>query len=88
MIDYSQHGEQEVILKYFAGTQGTFLDIGANDGVTFSNTYALQLMGWRGVLVDASPVAAARLRHRHPPRQLRHPGIQPQRHGRADVAPP
>jgi FkbM family methyltransferase len=63
MIDYSQHGEQEVILKYFAGSQGTFLDIGANDGVTFSNTYALQLMGWRGVLVDASPVAAARLRH-------------------------
>jgi FkbM family methyltransferase len=63
MIDYSQHGEQEVILKYFATTQGTFLDIGANDGVTFSNTYALQLMGWHGVLVDASPVAAARLRH-------------------------
>jgi FkbM family methyltransferase len=63
MIDYSQHGEQAHILAYFAGHQGTFLDIGANDGVTFSNSYALQLMGWRGTLVDASPVAIARLRH-------------------------
>ena len=58
MKDYSQHGEQALILDYFGhAPNGRFLDIGANDGVTFSNTYALFLMGWRGALVDASPNA-------------------------------
>jgi FkbM family methyltransferase len=57
MRDYSQHGEQAVILDYFANSTGTFLDIGANDGLTFSNTRALSDNGWSGVMVDASPRA-------------------------------
>lgn len=65
-MNYSQNKEQEVILNYFNGEIGTFLDIGANDGVTLSNTRALALMGWRGVLVDASPKAFARLQANYP----------------------
>lgn len=57
MIDYSQHKEQAHILRYFRGATGTFLDIGANDGRTFSNTHALALAGWRGVCVEPTPVA-------------------------------
>ena len=58
MKDYSQHGEQDIILDYFNGQPyGWFLDIGANDGVTFSNTHGLYWMGWVGVCVDASPTA-------------------------------
>jgi len=57
MKDYSQHGEQAIILDYFKGRTGLFLDIGANDGVTFSNTRALSDVGWGGTLVDASPSA-------------------------------
>jgi len=57
MTDYSQHGEEAVILDYFGDALGTFLDIGANDGATFSNTRGLWHMGWSGVLVDASPSA-------------------------------
>lgn len=52
--------EEEVILDYFKDHIGTFLDLGANDGETFSNTRALALKGWSGVLIDASPKAYAK----------------------------
>ena len=65
MNDYSQYGEQRVILDYFKGKVGTFLDIGANDGITFSNTYALAAIGWRGVLVEPSPRAIHALAQTH-----------------------
>jgi FkbM family methyltransferase len=61
MIDYSQSHEQRVILKYFAGQTGTFLDIGANDGLTYSNSRALALLGWRGVLVEPAESAFRKL---------------------------
>ncbi len=62
MKNYSQNNEQEVILKYFEGQNGQFLDIGANDGVTFSNVRALAELGWKGVFVEPSPKAFERLR--------------------------
>ncbi len=49
---YSQNKEEQVILNYFKGRKGTFLDLGANDGSTLSNTRALALSGWGGTLVD------------------------------------
>jgi FkbM family methyltransferase len=52
---YSQNNEEEVILKYLGDSTGTFLDIGAFDGITFSNTYELVKRGWKGVMVEASP---------------------------------
>lgn len=62
---YSQSREEEVILKYFEGKTGTFLDIGANDGITFSNTRALAERGWKGVLVEPSPKAFEILKMRY-----------------------
>ena len=59
---YSQNKEEQVILDYFGFLQGTFLDIGANDGVTFSNTKMLAERGWKGVLVEPSPKAYAKLK--------------------------
>lgn len=65
MINYSQNDEQSRILNHFYGFTGSFLDIGANDGVTLSNSYALALLGWSGWLVEASPTAYDRLlKHR------------------------
>jgi FkbM family methyltransferase len=67
MTDYSQHGEQATILSYFGGTRyGTFLDIGANDGVRYSNTKALSDLGWFGTYVEPSPAAFAALRQNLP----------------------
>lgn len=57
----SQYGEHEAILKHFAGRIGTFLDIGALDGVTISNTRPLADLGWSGVCVEPSPQAFAKL---------------------------
>jgi len=56
MKDYSQHGEQAHILKFFDGFKGRFLDIGAFDGITGSNTRALVELGWTGVCIEASPL--------------------------------
>lgn len=39
---YSQHKQDEFIVDYFKSKKGgTFLDIGAHDGITLSNTYTL-----------------------------------------------
>jgi len=62
-MSHSQNSEEEIIINLFKGKRdGIFLDIGANDGVTLSNTFALANdYGWSGLLVDASPKAYARL---------------------------
>jgi FkbM family methyltransferase len=65
MINYSQNSEQQYILNHFYGFTGTFLDIGANDGITLSNSYALVPLGWAGYLVEASPTAYERLLKTH-----------------------
>lgn len=61
-VDFSQRGEQAVILRLLDGRSGRFLDIGANDGRTFSNTYALALRGWSGLCIEPSPRAFVALR--------------------------
>ena len=63
MINYSQNSEQEVILSYFAKKgPGHLLDIGANDGQTFSNSRALlEYFDWSGLLVEPSQTAFKKL---------------------------
>lgn len=78
MKDYSQYGEQSLILQALgynlaedgspvgafpndrsgeeAGNRpGRFLDVGAWNAETFSNTRALYNLGWSGVMVEPSP---------------------------------
>jgi FkbM family methyltransferase len=56
--------EDEIrLLREFFGSQpGTFVDVGANDPVVGSQTYALERAGWEGVLVEPLPHLAERLR--------------------------
>jgi FkbM family methyltransferase len=65
MSDYSQDGEQAVIIAH-SGKPGVFLDIGANDGVSFSNTRALVDLGWQGVHVEPGTAAFAKLKQNLP----------------------
>lgn len=60
---FSQNAEEKYILEYFGDYVGTFLELGCNDCETFSNTRALALKGWKGVLVDASPKAIERCKN-------------------------
>lgn len=63
MQRYSQNLEQDYILDYFKDKpSGVFIDIGANDGITFSNTRALALSGFKGVFIEPSPKAFERLK--------------------------
>jgi len=63
--DYSQSKEQAAIVDALAAMDPfgawRFLDIGAGDGQTFSNTRALALAGWGGVLVEPAAWAFERL---------------------------
>ena len=56
----AQFGEDIELERRFAGRVGYFLDVGAADGVLFSNTYRLEQVGWTGVLIEAQPDEAAR----------------------------
>jgi hypothetical protein len=57
--DYSQSGEQAVILAWAASHEpGSFVDFGAYDGERYSNTAALADLGWPGLLIEAAPDAA------------------------------
>jgi len=55
---YSQYDEEKYILESCREIdKGRFLDIGAWNAKTFSNTRALYELGWSGVMVEPSPEA-------------------------------
>ena len=53
---FSQNGE-DILLWAFFGDQfrGTYIDVGAFDGIHLSNTYSFEREGWRGVCVEPHP---------------------------------
>ena len=53
-FSFSQ-GAEDIILGYLplSGT-GTYVDVGCNEPVRFSNTFNLYLQGWRGINIDAN----------------------------------
>lgn len=54
---FSQHGEDFLLWSVFGDQPtGFFVDIGAFDGVLFSNTLSFEQAGWQGVCVEAHPV--------------------------------
>ena len=52
-------------------TEGTFVEVGAYDGVTVSNTWGLAARGWRGWMAEPVPTLAALCRQSH----AQHPAI-------------
>lgn len=53
---YSQNKEDLFVLNYFGNFTGNLLDIGANDGETFSNSKLLIENGWSAVLVEPGTI--------------------------------
>ncbi|HXW26919.1 MAG TPA: FkbM family methyltransferase [Xanthobacteraceae bacterium] len=64
MNSYSQHEQDKYICEtYFLDRPaGTFVDIGAYDGVTFSNSLLFEQRGWRGICIEPNPAVFPRLR--------------------------
>lgn len=55
----AQFGEDRVLWRVFnQRPSGYFIEVGAYDGVTLSNTYFLEQMGWHGLLVEPIPPLA------------------------------
>ena len=71
---YSRPGLNDLdrkLAQYVDLTGGFFIEAGANDGFTQSNTYYLErFKGWRGILVEGIPELAARCRAQRPSAQL------------------
>ena len=61
----SQNNEEEIILTHFKEFKGRFLDVGAYDGITFSNTFALAALGWAGVCIEPAPSIFGNLLNLH-----------------------
>jgi FkbM family methyltransferase len=61
------------LYERFLGTRnnGTFVEVGGYDGISFSNTWGLAEKNWKGFLVEPIPEYAALARHSH----RRHPGV-------------
>jgi FkbM family methyltransferase len=67
-MSYTQNNEEALILNHFSNRNPsdlTVLDIGANDGKTFSNSLKVIELGWYGLLVEPSPRAFNMLTELH-----------------------
>lgn len=56
-IDFQGQANQDMLAYlFFRGKKdGFFIDIGANDGKTFSNTFIFENLGWKGICVEPLP---------------------------------
>lgn len=61
----SQLGQDRFVDEFFNKKEGlTFLDIGAHDGVTISNTFFLEKeRNWNGICIEAQPYVFEQLKH-------------------------
>lgn len=65
-LSYSQHGEDILVEKVIkTGEINSFIDIGANDGVLFSNTYKFAKKGARGLCIEPSRLSYRKLFFNH-----------------------
>ena len=66
LLDKEYFGLNELdkkILNYVNSRNGYFVELGANDGITQSNTKHYELYkGWQGVLIEPSPKQFKRLK--------------------------
>ena len=68
---YAQHGE-DLLVEQLLGKIKSFIDVGANDGVLFSNTYKFAKTGAGGLCLEPSPSCFLKLRLNH----LFHPRVK------------
>jgi FkbM family methyltransferase len=76
----AQHGEEFFIWEQLNfKPKGTFVEIGAYDGISLSNSLFFEQLGWTGVLVEAHPELASKCRLSRPGATVVHAAL-----GRAD----
>lgn len=58
MTYHSQNNEAEFLLNYFGSYKGTMLDVGSNDGISYSNSYDLIRAWWKCHALEPGAVCA------------------------------
>lgn len=62
---YAQDGEDDILARFFGEqADGCFVDVGAMDGVTYSNTYLFEQRGWHGLCIEPNPKTFHRCQQR------------------------
>lgn len=59
---YAQYGEDEILDKIFGKKNGVCVEVGGFDGVTGSNTYYFEKLGWRCLVVEPMPDFCRKIR--------------------------
>lgn len=54
-VYYAQFGEDRILNEIFRKDTGTCVEVGGFDGVTGSNTYFFERLGWRCIIVEPMP---------------------------------
>ena len=52
---FGQKAEDFIVNLIFRNNKGTFIDVGANDGIKYSNSFAFSKLGWKGICIEAHP---------------------------------
>lgn len=64
---FAQNDEDSILARFFGDqSEGVYIDVGAFDGVTFSNTYLFDLRGWNGICIEPNPEPFAKLQQKRP----------------------
>lgn len=64
---YSLNDLDKKLTKYLPFTNGFFIEAGANDGISQSNSYYFSsVLGWKGILVEAIPELAKKCQKNRP----------------------
>ena len=74
----SQFGEDALLFDLFEGKRdGFFIEAGAYDGTSLSTTFALESLGWSGLLVEPMPGRFAQCRDARPGSRVVHAALGP-----------
>jgi FkbM family methyltransferase len=76
--------EQALVRKFFEfKSQGFFVDVGANDPLIDSQTFHLEQLGWRGLLIEPLPSYCEQLRAHRASQVIQCACSSPENHGKA-----
>ena len=76
----------EKLGKYLNFRDGFFIEAGANDGFSQSNTYYLEkFLGWRGIMVEGIPQLYAKAKKRRPHSQVFNCALVPFGHENTEI---
>jgi FkbM family methyltransferase len=59
---YSQYGEDALLAEIFDSTTGLCVEVGANDGIRYSNTKHFEEIGWQCILIEPTPHLCNKIR--------------------------